>query len=273
MYGSLDRDKVCRILFLDIETVPCVPKHEMLEERLKHLWPSKTHRFRQYEDGADKTDEELFELKAGILAEFGKIICISIGFFCFLPDNDGNPAIDAQGNHQEPQLRIKSFYGDDEKAILEDFANMVEKHFGNPSKHSFAAHNGVEFDYPYLCRRMIINRVPLPKMLCVNGKKSWNNPHLCDTMDLWKFGDYKGSVSLDLLATCMGIDTSKNDITGADVARVYYHDKDLPRIARYCEKDVKVLAQVFCTLTGYQLPKNLVIHMAGHSSTLAGAEV
>jgi uncharacterized protein YprB with RNaseH-like and TPR domain len=212
----LDHIKIENILFLDIETVPIVYEYGGLDPLMRGLWDS---RFRFHTDGP----EQMYK-KAGIFAEFAKVICISVGYF----------------NGRE--FRIKSFYGDDEKQILGDFSALISKHF-NRKEHLLCAHNGKEFDFPFLCRRMIINGLKLPKPLNIAGKKPWEVNHL-DTMELWKFGDYKSYTSLSLLAAVFGIDTPKGDIDGSQVASVYYEDKNLERIVKYCCGDVLTVAQI-----------------------------
>ena len=106
------------------------------------------------------------------------------------------------------------------------------------------AHNGKEFDFPFLARRILVNELPLPAILDSAGKKPWETQYL-DTMELWKFGDYKHYTSLELLAALFGIPTPKDDINGADIHRVYWEDHDLERIRIYCQKDVLTIARLF----------------------------
>ncbi len=173
--------------------------------------------------------------RAGIYAEFGKIICISTGFI-----KDGS-------------FRIKSFYGDDEKQLLTEFAAMLSTHF-NTVNHFLCAHNGKEFDYPFIARRMLINGIKLPTLLDIAGKKPWEITHL-DTMELWKFGDYKSYTSLELLSALFGIPTPKNDIDGSQVRSVYYDDQDLNRIVTYCQKDTLTVAQLLLRYRGEEIIK------------------
>ena len=223
MLANLDLTKV---LFLDIETVPEEEIHGNMTEGRQALWEQKT----TYQRKGEVTAEDFYE-RAGIWAEFGKIVCISVGFFDTTQPNNRS-------------LRIKSFAGEETK-ILEDFKQLCDDHF-YLKYHLLCAHNGKEFDFPYIARRMVIHRIPLPRILDLFGKKPWEVPHL-DTLQLWKFGDYKHYTSLALLADIFGIPTPKDDIDGSDVARVYYQEKNLERIVRYCEKDVLTLAQVFLT--------------------------
>lgn len=217
------------VLFLDIETVSQFQDYEHLPEVMKSLWDHKAHYLSK-----DITDSppSLYE-RAGIYAEFGKIICISVGFF-----NGKN-------------LRIKSFKGDDEHSILTEFADLLTKSF-NKQESLLCAHNGKEFDFPYIARRMLINGIKLPDMLNIAGCKPWEIRHI-DTMELWKFGDYKHYTSLALLTTIFGINSPKDDIQGSEVNKIYWEDHDLERISKYCQKDVVAVAQLFLRYKGEDL--------------------
>ena len=221
------------ILFLDIETVPQTYSYKDIDAKTKELFDSKV-RFRLNDEN---TYDELYERNAAIFAEFGKIVCISVGF--------------VRENNMERSIRLKSFYHDDEKTLLIQFKKLLEEHYNAPF-HVLCGHNAKEFDFPYLCRRMLINGVSLPNILNISGKKPWEIKHL-DTMELWKFGDFKAYTSLALLCHVFEIPTPKDDISGADVARVYYEENDLERIARYCEKDVAALIQLFLRMKGEEL--------------------
>lgn len=209
------------ILFLDIETVPQFSSYEEVPDKLRSLWDHKTQKLKQSEKD---TPETLYQ-RAGIYSEFGKIVCISVGFF------------------YGSRFRLKSFAGHDESLLLNEFAAMLSKDFFRTSW-LLCAHNGKEFDFPYIARRMLINRIKLPVLFDMAGRKPWEIPHL-DTMDLWRFGDYKNYTSLELLAYVFGIPTPKDDISGSDVHRVYWQENDLERIVRYCEKDVVTIARLF----------------------------
>jgi uncharacterized protein YprB with RNaseH-like and TPR domain len=221
------------ILFIDIETVPNHPDFSSVPDEWRALWCKKADTLRRSEE---ETAESLYA-RAGIYAEFGKIICISVGFLSW---TDG-----------QQTFRMKSFYGDDEKALLSTFAELLRKHYNRPEQR-LCGHNIKEFDIPFIARRMIINGVKLPAMLDIAGKKPWEIPHL-DTMELWKFGDYKSYTSLALLAAALGIPTPKDDIDGSQVAHVYYVEKNLPRIVSYCQKDVFTVAQVLRKFRGEAL--------------------
>ncbi len=218
------------ILFLDIETVPEIEKYEDLSEVKKELFALKTAYQRKPKTVTDTeiTVEEFYS-KAGVWAEFGKIVCISVGYFV--------------SNENKRSFRVKSFFGDDESSILNKFKNLLEEHF-NHANHLLCGHNAKEFDFPFIARRMIIHQITLPQKLNLFGKKPWEVPHL-DTLEMWKFGDFKHYTSLKLLTTILEIPSPKDDIDGSQVASVYYKEKDLKRIVTYCEKDTIAVAQLF----------------------------
>lgn len=221
----LNKINLEKVLFLDIETVPQAYEFTELDETTIELFNQKT-RFQQM-DG--KSPEEIYAERGGILSEFGKIVCISVGF--------------VRETATGKEIRLKSFYHDDEETLLKQFARLLNDHYNTPY-HLLCGHNAKEFDFPYIARRMLINGIQLPDILNIAGKKPWEISHL-DTMELWKFGDYKNYTSLALLCHVFKIPTPKDDISGADVAKVYYEDKDLERIKLYCEKDVVALIQLF----------------------------
>jgi len=219
--------KLERVLFLDVETVPQTYDYQDLDEKTKELFNQKT-RFSQNEE---KSFESLYNERGSILSEFGKIICISIGLV----------TKDSLGVRK---IRLKSFAHDDEETILLQFKKLLET-----QEYVLCGHNSKEFDIPYICRRMLINGISLPNTLDIAGKKPWEINHL-DTLELWKFGDYKAFTSLSLLCHVFNIPTPKDDISGADVARVYYEEKNLNRIRQYCEKDVVALIQLLLRMKG-----------------------
>jgi len=219
----LENIRVEDVMFLDIETVPESASYELLNPAMQSLWDKKSRQFRSPE----QTASDVYE-RAGIYSEFGKIICISAGLI-----REKNPY----------SLRLKSFYGKEEKALLSGFSDMLTKFSKNSKVSLICAHNGKEFDFPYIARRMIINGLVIPEILDNAGKKPWEIK-LLDTMDLWKFGDYKNYTSLDLLTSVLGIPTPKDDIDGSKVAGIFYMENDIERIVRYCEKDVLAIARV-----------------------------
>ena len=216
------------VLFLDIETVSQYESWNQVSKEEQDLYALKT----KYQRNEDSSLEEFYN-KAGIWAEFGKIICISVGYFII--------------KNSKSQLRVTSFYGDDEVILLKNFKKLLDKHF-NLNKHLLCAHNGKEFDFPYIARRMVVHRIPLPDMLNLFGKKPWEVKHI-DPLELWKFGDYKHYTSLKLLTHILGIPSPKQDIDGSEVANVYYKENNLKRIVEYCERDTVAVAQLmlrFC---------------------------
>ena len=219
----LEKIKSENILFLDIETVPEHANYDEVDEYVKELWEQKT----KYKRKEEFSPEEFYN-RAGIWAEFGKIICISVGYF--------------EANDSERSFRITSFSGE-EKQVLLDFKVLLDNHFFKAC-HLLCAHNGKEFDFPFIARRMVIHQIELPEVLNLFGKKPWEIAHL-DTLDLWKFGDYKHYTSLKLLTNILGVPSPKDDIDGSQVAEVYYKENNLERIVDYCEKDTIAVAQVF----------------------------
>ncbi len=221
------------ILFLDIETVSAVEKYDQLDERFKAQWARKASFLKREEN---QTDEDLFHERAGIYAEFGKIIVVAIGKY-------------VENENGQLGLKTKYFANDDEKILLEEFKATLDK--ADP-KTKLCAHNGKEFDFPYLSRRMLVNGIQLPLLLNLSGKKSWEIPHL-DTMEMWKFGDYKHYTSLDLLLALFTIPSSKGEMDGSKVNHVFYQEKDLKKIAEYCTRDVVAIAQLYLKMKGLSL--------------------
>jgi 3'-5' exonuclease len=231
------------VLFLDIETVANQFSYGDLDERMKSQWARKASFLKR---DSERTDEEIYYERAGIYAEFGRIICVAVGKF-------------SENEHGELVLRTKAYYGDNEKALLSEFKGMLEKL--DPTTTRLCAHNGKEFDFPYLCRRMLVNCIQLPVVLNLAGKKAWEVQHI-DTMELWKFGDYKHYTSLDLLAAIFNIPSSKSDFDGSMVNEVYHRENGLDRIKEYCLRDVVVLAQLFLKMKCIQLDRELIVNNA-----------
>ncbi|GGI28429.1 3'-5' exonuclease [Pedobacter mendelii] len=227
-----------QVMVIDIETVPQYASYDDVPPHLQDLWEQKTH----YQRKPEQTPDEFYE-KAGILAEFGKIVCISLGIF--------------YTQNKIQHLRIKSIFNDNETELLQDFSTLLEKQIPTLM---FCAHNGKEFDYPYLCRRLLVNSIEIPVQLQISGKKPWEVNHI-DTMELWKFGDYKHYTSLNLLAAILNVLTPKDDIDGSMVRQVYYEEKNLPQIVTYCQKDVITTAQVLLKFKGMNIipPENITI--------------
>lgn len=228
------------VLILDIETVSQSAAFEDLPPRFRELWTHKVrNNLREGESAAD------IYATAGLHAEFGKVICISVGVF-----------------HQrggQTAFRVKSFANVAERDLLADFTDMFRKQPGNIV---LCGHNIKGFDVPYLCRRMLINGVAIPSQLDVSGRKPWEISHL-DTMELWRFGDFRHYVSLNLMAAVFDIPTPKDDISGEDVGRVYHQENNLERIRVYCEKDVITTAQILRRLRNEPLIDPEDISFAG----------
>jgi len=226
--------KLNNILFLDIETVPQEKSWTSVSKTMQELFDKKT----KYQRKEGVTAEEFYN-SAGIWAEFGKIICISVAYFV--------------DNKEGKQLRVTSFFGDDEHKLLTDFKILLDKHFVK-KEHVLCAHNGKEFDFPFIARRMIVHQIDLPKKLNLFGKKPWEVPHI-DTLELWKFGDYKHYTSLKLLTSILGVPSPKDDIDGSEVADVFYKEKNIQRIVTYCEKDTIAIAQILLRFNNETLLK------------------
>ena len=236
----IEKINLNNILFLDIETVPLEAHFNDIDDETKKLWEQKT----QYQRKEDVSAEDFYD-RAGIWAEFGKIICISVGFF--------------HNKSDIRNFRVTSFFGE-EKKILKDFSNLLNENF-HLTTHLLCGHNIKEFDIPFIARRMIINGIALPGKINLFGKKPWEVPHL-DTLELWKFGDYKHYTSLKLLTKILGIPSPKNDIDGSEVARGFYKEKNIDRIVTYCEKDVIAVAQVFLKMRREDLlVDNEILHV------------
>jgi len=211
------------ILFIDIETAPIHYKYNQLSETEKELWDKKMFYVKE------STPELQYE-KAGIYAEFSKVVCIGLGFI------------------SEGKFRTKAIAGESELEILKGFVTILNQHF-NTSNHFLCAHNGKEFDYPFLCRRLLVNKITLPKILQIQGFKPWEVKHL-DTMEMWRFGDIKNFTSLNLLAHLFNIPSPKDDIDGSQIAKVFYEEKNINRIKAYCIKDVITLVRIYQSLKG-----------------------
>lgn len=242
MYDKLD---LASVLFLDIE---CVSGEETLGEvapDLAQLWRDKAPRILRVDELSDEEAASAYVERAAIYAEWGKIVCISVGFL---------------GQHDGAQtLRVKSFASPDEAVLLGEFAELMT---GNRGFRFLCGHNIREFDVPYIGRRMLVNGMRLPAAIDLRGKKPWDLKHLLDTMDMWKFADRKAYTSLRLLAALFGIPSPKDDIDGSQVGRVYWEEGDLDRIARYCERDVVATANVFLALSQRgRVPEDGVVYV------------
>lgn len=230
----MTKEQLSSILFIDIETAPVVPDFESLSENMKKLWSAKSQWFRTKET-ENAAPARVFDEKAGIFSEFSKIICISIG------------SLNALEN--EWVLRLKSFTDEAEKTLLNNFFSIISRYAQRQKKLLFCGHNIKEFDLPFICRRSIINGIPLPESLQLQNRKPWDHPHT-DTMELWRFGDIKHFTSLALLAEVLGIPSPKQDMDGSMVGKVFWEEKNISRIADYCMQDVITAARVYLHLTG-----------------------
>lgn len=249
----IDRIDITNVLFLDIETVSSNGSYEDLTDDFKKLWKLKTKSIlKKYDEPiTDEEAAEAFVDKAGIFAEFGKIVCISVGI------------VVRDAKNKTLSVRLKSYADHDEKKLLTDFSKLVNSYYSNLNKHYMCGHNLREFDVPFMCRRMLINQMELPKPLDISGKKPWETNHLLDTLVMWRFGDYKNYTSLKLLCACFGVPSPKDDIDGSEVGRVYWQEDDLERIAVYCEKDVLAVIQLLLKYQRQPLLEDEQIHFVG----------
>lgn len=238
----LNNIKYHKLLFIDIETVPFHPDYAELDDDWKQMWEKKA----KWMVRGEQTSEDVWFQRAGIFAEFGKIICISLAYF----------------QKDSKELRVKSFYNDDEVVLLKLFIDVMHRHFYNLNRFAFCGHNIKEFDIPYLSRRILANGLELPALLNLHGFKPWEVNHL-DTLELWKFGDRKNFTSLRMLSKLMDIPSPKSDIDGSDVASVYWKENNLDRIVSYCQQDVIAVAQLIRKFMGEELITEEAIIISG----------
>ncbi len=236
MIVSLDK-----ILFFDIETAPVVESFDDLSEEMQYLWAEKYQKLQDRDPVRYASTPDDDWMQAAVFAEFSRVVCIAVGF-CYIPKGE-----------REWHLRTKAFCGTDERRILADFLELVGSFMISPY-HNLCGHNIKEFDVPFVCRRALINGLQLPDCLQIAGKKPWE-VHFTDTLELWKFGDFKNYTSLKTLAAVFDIPTPKDDIDGSQVGRVYYEEKDLQRISTYCQKDVVATTQVFLRMNSEETIK------------------
>ena len=245
----MDHIDLTQVLFLDIETVSGYQHYEQLPEYFQELWQAKARSFIKQDEAFEEIDwEASYRERAGIFAEFGKIVCISVGIL-------------RQVKGEDIKVHLKSFAGDDEALLLKQFADLLNKSYFDHNKHFLCGHNIKEFDIPYICRRMVVHGLPFPNLLDLSGKKPWELNHLIDTMEMWKFGDWKSYTSLKLLTSIFDIPSPKDDIDGSQVGQVYWEENDLQRISRYCEKDVLATMQVYDRISGDNLfnPERILV--------------
>ncbi len=234
------------ILFIDIETAASTATYDELDSSTKAFWSHKARLISRNQELTEDEIAEIYTARAAIYSEFSRVVCISVGILII-------------ENKSVIGMRTKSFVDKDEVVLLTDFCDMLDNHFDKPKKQYLCGHNIKEFDIPFICRRLLINGLPIPKKLDISGKKPWEVDHLVDTLTLWKFGDYKHYTSLALLAHVLGIPTPKDDIDGSMVHDIFWNEQDLHRIARYCEKDVVTSAKVLAKLLRVDIDKDLLV--------------
>jgi 3'-5' exonuclease len=233
----MHQNSIDNLFLIDIETVSAKEHFHLLDEEWQQLWAEKISRNLPPET----TVEEYYPKRAAILAEFAKIVCISFGYL--------------KKENNEWQLRIKSFCSNEEEEVLKNFVKTLQQFHANNQQWIFAGHNIKEFDVPFLSRRMLINNIPIPAFIDFQNMKPWETPVL-DTLHLWRFGDYKHYTSLKLLAAALGVPSPKDDIDGSQVGDVYWKEKNLERIAVYCEKDVVTVANIILRFKNLPLLKD-----------------
>jgi uncharacterized protein YprB with RNaseH-like and TPR domain len=239
------KKKLTDTLFVDIETAGTVARFDDLPVALQKLWLIKARQISRGKDLDTYECAELYAKKAGIYSEFAQVVCVSVGYFQVKKGKISG-------------FRCKSFYGE-EVDILRNLITLLKEHFDQPKQQAICGHNIKEFDIPFLCRRMVIHKLKVPKMLDISGKKPWEVDHLVDTLHLWRFGDYKNYTSLALLAVILDVPTPKDDIDGSQVHATYWKEQDIERIVRYCEKDVMTVAKVFLRLKRIPYEEDIVV--------------
>ncbi|XZF14350.1 3'-5' exonuclease [Chitinophagaceae bacterium MMS25-I14] len=235
-------NQLSHILFIDIETVPCTATMNELNDVMLSEWQRKS-RYLKLAETESPLPEDVFMNRSGIFSEFAKVVCIGVG--CLVKKD------------KEWNLLLKSLSGNEEKILLKNFSDLLIKFAGNNPGFKFCGHNIKEFDIPFLCRRMVINGVPLPPSMQLSGKKPWENPNI-DTLELWRFGDHKHYTSLALLAEVLGIPSPKDDMDGSMVSEVFWKEGNLERISTYCLQDVATTAKVYLRLAGQDIAPELV---------------
>lgn len=233
------------VLFFDIETATVIREFHGLPERMKKEWEKKSNRFAKLDEYPLSEDEvaSFYQDKASIFAEYARVVCISMGLL----------TADEHGNWH---LRIKSLYDEDESALLQSFADLLNKYYFDRTRHALCGHNIREFDVPFLCRRFVIHRLPLPDLLDISGQRSWHLNHLLDTLELWKFGDYKHYTSLDLMCAIFDIPSPKNELSGDKVSHTFW-EGNLEDIVRYCERDLVATVRVYLRCINIDIELNL----------------
>ena len=247
-------DLLRKVLFLDIETASQYPSFVELPDPMQRHWKRKMKRLIEQEPSLPEIDllSSSYKERAGIFAEFGRVVCISLGYLAFEVTETDIPGHD---NSREFELRVKSIYGKDEVELLASFRTLLDEYWNNRNNQFICGHNIREFDIPFLCRRMICNRVGLPNLLQISGQRPWQISHLIDTMELWKFGDYKHYTSLDLLCNILAVQSPKQGLDGSKVNTAFW-DGNISEIAEYCQQDVLANVNVFLRLKGFNTLSN-----------------
>lgn len=231
------RSEISKILYFDIETACCYPDLPTLESenpRLYSLWKKRDLYYRAaHPEMKDKSPDDVFKSKAGLEPEFSKIVCISFGSF---------------DDNLEPRLVSFFVSEDDELEVLK----KSHKVFTNASVKNWklCGHNIRGFDIPFICRKMVYNKIKLPPNLEIWNKKPWELNFL-DTSEIFSFGSWTHQkyLSLDLLSCSLGIDSPKELMDGSLVNSTFWIEKDYDKIARYCEMDVSTVMRIIKSLS------------------------
>lgn len=230
------------MIFWDIETTSNTKTAAEQPERMQELWKARCEYLRglpNWPENATMTDEELWEHKASLHPEFGKIICITFGKLKL--EDPSNP-----------QIQLNSVYGDDETELLRKTAAGLEKAFVNNSNTLLVGHNIERFDVPFLSKRLVINSIDLPTAFVQWNRKPWDAKML-DSSKVWSFGSWQeGFTSLNLLTAVLGLPSPKDEMAGKDVYDHYWNKGNIEGIKTYCEKDVLALGKVFLRLANFK---------------------
>ncbi len=232
----LNHIRLENLIFIDIETVKEHEGFSGLDDVSADLWRKKSSFFKVAEGSVE---EDLYEEKAGLYAEFAKVVCISVAFM-------------VKNGEGKYDLRLKSFYGEEESFILKDFKELLDKYYKN-SKYIFCGHNIKDFDLPFLMRRMLINQIRLPLKFNINNFKFYQ-PMAVDTFQIWKFGDHRNYTSLKLMQKALKIDFPEySEIDGNDIDQLYWKDKNMDSIIEHCQNDVISVAQLMLRFKSFDL--------------------
>ena len=218
------KEDIHKLLFVDIETVGVDEDLDSLHHtnpKLSKVWEETGWDYfkRKYSEDSELSSNQMFVKRAALLPEFGKIVCISVGFI--VPSGE---------------TKLDSFYGDEKNILIStsELLNRVDK-----LGFVICGHNVKNFDLPYIAKRMLINNIPVPKILPNYTIKPWES-RVLDTKEVWGFNSFGGLSSLNLVCTSLGLETSKEgEVNGSNMHKYYYDSNNIEKIKNYCEEDVK----------------------------------